>query len=187
MDVYLQIDDQLATEFSQRTFTLGRVCCQPICNCEWVFYDALTGKQTGAAPIPPDNTNLDFGYDCTLELSDCIQYCRKRAVALITADDPLFDKPILPMQQNNFLAKLSYGQHMCNLINIIHINPDIDVGINIYVRHTSGGLENYPFREDFHLGRLCCYKFIILIPGLDLDDIFPSEKCKGLFPALGKR
>lgn len=37
MDVYLEVDDKLATPLSRLVFSLGRVCCRQKCKCEWYF------------------------------------------------------------------------------------------------------------------------------------------------------
>lgn len=160
MDVYLQIDDQLGTKFSRRTFTLGRVCCKQVCKCEWEFFNARNGTRiipSGPSNIIEDPTiDMNSGHDCALEFSNCMRHCRRLAISQITAIDPTFDKLSLTTQENDFLGSSTFRYYLCQLIRSPQPIAFNQNGYDVYVMYTHREMDVYPFREELHIGRLCC-------------------------------
>lgn len=149
LDIYMEIDDKLETK---TIFTLGRVCCQQECKCEWVFEDAADKNDRTYIPIDPSYINeLKLGYDCSFELNRCMQYCRRRALVFSTFQ--LSEITTYSFHQNDFLSNLDFIKKLCDIIHTHKPQP----GYNLYVRHTSNqGRKSKHEIEDMHIGRLCC-------------------------------
>ena len=142
------------------SLAMGRVCCQSSCSCEFIFRDAYTNELVRKNElIPLSQPLLNFtsrGYECSHELSDCMSFCRRNAFARISSLNVTFDTVIetlssLDVFQNNN----DYMFYMCN--TLIRQVASSDAGFNVYFRYSQGGAVNgFPYREDFHIGRLCC-------------------------------
>lgn len=161
--------DIYAQSFAQSVRTskytnLGRVCCASPCKCEFVFQYANTNKETGPTPLTVpvvDDVNLNLGFECSDELSDCISYCRKIAFITVDLKDPNYIKKDTTQRTDVFSSLPSlYSQYMCSLIGETLWD---DYGFNVYLRYSASlkTPDEFPYREDIHIGRLCCQYFVL--------------------------
>jgi len=159
-DVYVQSFTQ-SLRTSKYT-NLGRVCCVSPCKCEYIFQYAETNEEIRALVVPVvDDIKLNLGYECSDELSDCIAYCRKIAFITVDLKDPNYVKRDTTQRTDVFSSLPSlYNQYMCSLIGL---NLWDDFGFNVYLRYSASiqTPNEYPYREDIHIGRLCCQYYAI--------------------------
>lgn len=157
IDIYASFDAS-AANFSIKYIALGRVCCKPICNCEYIFKDALKGTEVKPNEQIIKTTELNLAYECSDEQSNCMSFCRKQAF-IILQSSAIFD-PLLPVGDLQPLTISDvYVARFCDLINV----PNIVHGYNVYLRYMTTDVnlnDSFPLIEDIHLGRFCC-EFII--------------------------
>jgi hypothetical protein len=139
---------------------LGRVCCQKKCDCEFVFKDAETGRdvrQNLNIPIPPIflQQTQNLGYECSDELSDCMSFCRKTGFTIVSAVEPDLDQDESTSETDTFKVN-EYKKYMCNLINQSRVSDT--QGYNVYIRYLNRDNALFPYKDDLHVGRLCCKK-----------------------------
>lgn len=134
------------------SLSLGRVCCQPKCSCEYVFRDAFDNNVMSNKPVPLSQPPLSRGYECSNELSDCMSFCRRNAFNSIIVTNSTFNTLNESLPDLDVFRDSSYIFYMCN--TLIRNKPSTNVGFNVFYRYTQDNV--YPFREDFHIGRICC-------------------------------
>ena len=132
---------------------LGRVCCQRRCECEYVFRETFSNVETRPnEPITLVQPPLSLGYECTNELSDCMSYCRRSAFALISSTNAGFETDDTLPSLDVFEQSEEFKKYLCRLIS-----KDEELGFNVFYRYIQGDV--HPYKEDLHIGRLCCRPF----------------------------
>ena len=154
IDIYAQIDATSAN-FSINYISLGRVCCRPICNCDYVFKNAFNGSTViPNEAIIPSKDPLNIAYECSDELANCMMFCRKQAFVIplltnnIDLNLPISD--LKPIETSDI-----YATTFCDKIKF----PNIEHGYNVYLKYKNVDQnidDSFPLVEDIHLGRLCC-------------------------------
>ena len=160
-DIYALWNNGLA----KRSLALGRLCCQPSCSCEYVFRYVETNDEVIAnepIPLPSSMQPLNQGYECSNELSDCMTFCRQNAFHTIKLWNSTFDMFKQTLTNLDVFRDEAYMFYMCN--TLIR-KPSSGEGFNIFYRYTQN--QDYPFKEDFHIGRLCCLQQGPIIFGLN--------------------
>ena len=156
-DVYVQMD--LGESGASKFLSLGRVCCRSECKCEYVFREAFTNKEVrGNYEIGLVEPFRSLGYECSNGLSDCLEVCRRSAFSLINIANPDFKYEDSLSELDTFRGNNVYKKFFCDLIN--KQVPSDKYGFNIYIRYSAykqhSPLDKYPYKEDLHVGRLCC-------------------------------
>lgn len=153
VDIYAEIDTE-----SEKIYTsLGRVCCERKCECNYVMKDAKTGVEAPNKFPIAQLEKLNLGYECTNELNDCMGFCRRQALQIVNLVNPLYDKNQTTPDLNPFYLN-EYKKYLCELLDVTMVADDT-YGYNFYVRYTSES-SIFPLQEDLHIGRLCCRKFL---------------------------
>lgn len=156
-DVYVQSYTQALRSTSKYT-NLGRLCCASPCKCEYIFQFAQNNTSIDSMSVPiVEDVALDLGYECSDELSDCISYCRKIAFISIDINDVGYVKKDTTQRTDVFYRdlKAQYSQYICKLIGDALMD---DHGFSVYLRYSASRKtpDEFPYREDIHIGRLCC-------------------------------
>ena len=172
VDIYAQIDTGISGG-ADKFVSLGRMCCRRDCKCEYVFRDAFTNEEAHAnVNIPTLDPYPSLGYECADELSDCLAFCRRSAFSLMSLTNSTF-RPVDTLTETDIFRNNNiYKKYICNLLEVTQ--PSDGVGYNVYMRYsTYKGLPNadlFPYREDLHLGRLCCQKLLGSVIGINRCD-----------------
>ena len=163
IDIYAEIDVE-----SEKIFTsLGRVCCERKCECDYVMKDAKTGVEHPARFPITQLEKLNLGYQCDNELNECMSFCRRQALQIVNSIDPTFDKNQTTTDLDAF-KRIEYSKFLCETLNVPMLSND-ERGYNFYVRYASE-TKMFPFEEDLHIGRLCCIKVLGQYVGVNRCD-----------------
>jgi hypothetical protein len=87
VDIFVRVDTSENNGLINHV-ALGRVCCQMKCKCEYIIREAFNGSL-----IEKNNNNyneflldtskqLNFGYECSDELSNCMSACRRKGIEI---------------------------------------------------------------------------------------------------------
>ena len=87
VDIFVRVDKSENDGLINHV-ALGRVCCQMKCKCEYIIREAFNGSL-----IEKNNNNyneflldtskqLNFGYECSDELSNCMSACRRKGIEI---------------------------------------------------------------------------------------------------------
>jgi hypothetical protein len=159
-DVYVQ--SIAGANIGFRLTNLGRVCCQSPCTCQYIFQYAFSNSPTDKSPVNVSSVNdldLNLGYECSNEHSDCMAYCRRIAFIRLELDDPGFVKKDTTQLTDVFRSISSlYSQYICSLIESNSLD---EFGYNVYLRYSVSKEtpQEFPYHEDIHIGRVCCRYF----------------------------
>jgi hypothetical protein len=167
VDVYAQVDIVVD---ANRYVNLGRLCCRRECKCEYVFVNATTNNQSrpnyDIALVDPYQS---LGYECANEISDCLTACRRSAFNLISLTNASFKLDETLSELDVFKGNNVYKKYICELIN--NDSPSEIYGFNVYIKYSAYGaqvaLNKYPYKEDLHLGRICCQKTLGGVVGIN--------------------
>jgi hypothetical protein len=149
--------------------SLGRVCCSNKCKCEYVFKDAFNGREVRASHLLAEyQQNQQIGYECSDEMSDCMKYCRENGFRFLNNVNPTIDKNETIAETDAFQVQ-PFTTFICGLLN--ENRPGDEQGFNIYIRYSNGDNNSiYPYKEDMHIGRVCCEPFLNQFVGFNRCD-----------------
>jgi hypothetical protein len=149
--------------------SLGRVCCANKCKCEYVFKDAFNGQDVRATHLLSEyQQNQQIGYECSDEMSDCMKYCRENGFRFLNNVDPTVDKNETIAETDAFQVQ-PFTTFICGLLN--ENRPGDEQGFNVYIRYSNAENDKiFPYKEDMHIGRLCCEPFLNQFVGFNRCD-----------------
>lgn len=163
---------------------LGRLCCPKPCRCEIYLQDAysVSPHLLEKSSLFYNLTNLVnqrsryVSYDCDDEISGCLLDCRNALAEYLQSDLIMTNDTTSSLITSNvdILSQATPGSRICEKLALNITTP----GLNVYLRYTTSELSGmFPFVEEVHVGRLCCFPFQ---PNSTIPYVYvPFNRCIG--------
>lgn len=166
LDVYAKLSTD-PDRFDQlgKYLPLGRLCCRKPCRCEIYLQNAYS-----VSPHVLEKSSFFYNltslvnersryisYDCDDEISSCLLDCRNALAEYLQSDLLMANDTTKPLITSNvdILSQATPGSRICEKLALNITTP----GLNVYLRYTTSETVTFPFVEEVHVGRLCCFPF----------------------------
>lgn len=162
MFVKISTDPKVFNEIG-KYLPIGRLCCNRKCNCElYTQNGSIVSSQLEKNILLVNLTDRVLenrkksSFECQNEELDCMKECRLALAGFLQSDLLLVNQTTIGLVTSNvdILAENTPSIIMCERINRSVTPP----GLNIYLRFSSNEL-SFPFKEEMHVGRICCFYF----------------------------
>ncbi len=144
---------------------VGRLCCKQECKCEIFSQTAnfLTESGKDKSLKFEDITNIvdsdvrNFSYDCFNTKQSCMKYCRNALGQYLQSDLIMKNATASNWITTDLdvFSENTPGTRLCQKLQTNVAPP----GLNFYLRSNTGSAD-FPYTDDLHIGRLCCFPFM---------------------------